>query len=929
MRPIIIPIFILAALCTAGAQHTWHKMVPGGGNLTAYCQLSHENGLYQMKSSTQVFHVNASGEITGNFSLPNSYPFLSAVLERYAAGTGHPYFLIAQRPLPPVLGYTLTEYRPGKGYFHQTSFQDSLGAINILRTKLVSLNDSIFVVFGGKFYRKIHFSPNTGFTELWSHPLQSPVADALLHNNQLIVADDAGNVYALDADGNTLWSKNAGHVFRTLRPVSDGLIGCIRATQQATIVKLDFTGTELWTKTSADVEYFEAAGTSDGGIVATGISGSSKIALAKFSGSGEPLWKREYSEGTGTGVLAVPDGGFVVMGRKNATLYLIKTDENGNAPPVEAAPVESRQVKTAGIAATLFPSPSLFFSGDVGTLISPPDSAATVLSFAPWIGGQDENGQLHIAAANYAPYNEPDYRPGLWNSPARDFSRVWLAKRDDIERLRLDFGADQLLDQPIPFDLLSWPAKGNPHFRYNLDFSPVETDADLFPAPFVDANGDGMYNVYDGDYPRMKGDQMAWWVLTDSTEHNGSFGEVVGIDLGISAYVSGCTQNTAIENSLLVDFEVINRGLANYQNTFMGFFTDFDLGCTWDDYYGSLPGNNTFYTYNINDIDYGCQPGINGFGDNIPVQTVTLMNQSLDHSIYFNNPAVGVPLPGTTDPETPDQFYTILQGKWKDGTPLTAGGTGYNPGSANFSNHAFSGNPSDAQAWSMCTVGVPFNDRRFVASHGPFDFASGDTFRITTAFTLHFGVPLPCPNIDGFVKSQIEQLQQAFDNGSLTAGVNPGQVVILPPGGQGVATLDASTPGAVSYLWSTGAVTPGIDVTEPGDYSVVVTLASGCQVTENVLVQLGTGAFQPAEAVSWKVIPNPAGGVAWVECPDCRDEQLEVVVRNAQGSLLRVESGQKGRIRLELNTQPAGFYWLELWQGGRFLGTRKLAIAGH
>ncbi len=924
MRQTFIPLFIFTAICSVGAQTTWHKSVSGGGYINSFCQLLYQDGQYLMKSSDHLYRVDESGSVTGNIEYGNSTNYISAVLEQHSAGTGHPYFILAQRSFNANQGFYLQEFRPGKGLFHQQNFQDSLGPAAVSRPKLVSLSDSVFVVFGGKFYRKIQFSQDAGFSEIWAKPLQSPVADALLYNNQLIVSDDAGSVYALDFDGNTLWTKNTGHVFRTLRITSDGMIGCVRSTTDAMIVKLDFNGNELWSQTSSDIEYFEAAGTPDGGLVATGISGASRIALVKFSGAGGQIWRQEYAAGAGTGVQLASDGGFVVLGRKNTTLYFIKTDANGDAPPVEEAFIQNRRIKTPGIQATFLPSPSLFFDGNGATLISPPDSAATILSFAPWIAGLDNDNALHIAAADYATYIASDYRPGLFNSPYNDFNRVWLAKRDDIDRLRLDFGTDQTLDQPVPFDLLTWPAKGNPNFRYNLDFSPVETDPNLFPAPFVDVNGDGIYNVYDGDYPRIPGDQMAWWVLTDSTAHLHTAGNIVGVDLGISAYVFDCMQNETIEKSLLVDVEVINRGQTDYHNTFMGFFTDADLGCYYDDYIGSLPGSNTFYAYNFNGIDYDCPLGVKGFGDHIPVQTITYLNQSLDRFIYFNNPGVGVPLPGSTDPDLPNEFYNVLQGMWRDGTPLTTGGSGYNPGSTDYTNYAFPGNPADPQGWSMCTAFLPYDDRRMMGSHGPFNFAAGDTFRITTAFTMHFDVPPTCPNIAGLVKPRVEQLQQWHDDGSLAATVDLGQVVILPPGG--VVTLNAGIPGGLSCLWSTGATTNSIDVAMPGDYSVLVTLASGCQKMENVLVQLGTGTSQPAETLTWSVRPNPASDAVMIECPDCNDENLKVVIRNAQGALTMTATGQNGRVRLEMRNRPPGFYWVELWQDGRFSGTRKLVL---
>jgi hypothetical protein len=48
-----------------------------------------------------------------------------------------------------------------------------------------------------------------------------------------------------------------------------------------------------------------------------------------------------------------------------------------------------------------------------------------------------------------------------------------------------------------------------------------------------------------------------------------------------------------------------------------------------------------------------------------------------------------------------------------------------------------------------------------------------------------------------------------------------------------------------------------------------------------------------------------------------------VVVRNAQGAAVGASAG----LRLDVARHAAGFYWVELWQGMAFLGSRKLIIS--
>lgn len=500
---------------------------------------------------------------------------------------------------------------------------------------------------------------------------------------------------------------------------------------------------------------------------------------------------------------------------------------------------------------------------------------------------------------------------------------MWAVSREAINRLRLDFGADQALDQPVPFDILTWPAKGNPHWRFNLNFTPVQTDPALFPAPFVDVNGDGIYNVYDGDYPKIQGDVMAWWALTDSVPHTFSHTSPLVVDLLASAYAYDCPQSPTVGQSLFVEFEVINRSDKHYEETHFGIWADPDLGCYNDDFIGSLPAENAWYVYNANDFDDEC--GVPGFGAEIPVQTIAFLNADLDHFAVFNNPSVGVPSAATADPQQPHEFFNYLTGKWRDGVPFTTSGNGYNPSSTNTTAHLFSGDPADPQGWSMCTANLPDHDRRTLASHGPFDFATGDTFRLQVAMTVHPNIPHPCPNISATVQPATAQLRQWQNSGALSVVPDLGQVVGLPPGQQ--VTLNAGVPGGTAYLWSTGETASSILVSAPGNYAVTVTAATGCQLVEDVLVQLGTPVLPPASPPAFRILPNPVQDFLFVECLDCSDSALRAELQNAQGTLVRQGVHTGGRWRLETHGLPAGVYVLRLWAGEQYLGSRKVVVA--
>ncbi|GIV43403.1 MAG: hypothetical protein KatS3mg035_0526 [Bacteroidia bacterium] len=54
----------------------------------------------------------------------------------------------------------------------------------------------------------------------------------------------------------------------------------------------------------------------------------------------------------------------------------------------------------------------------------------------------------------------------------------------------------------------------------------------------------------------------------------------------------------------------------------------------------------------------------------------------------------------------------------------------------------------------------------------------------------------------------------------------------------GVATLDATTAGAASYLWSNNATTPTIQVNATGTYTVIVWDSSGCSKSDDIFVTI-------------------------------------------------------------------------------------------
>ncbi|MEZ4720554.1 MAG: hypothetical protein R2813_01600 [Flavobacteriales bacterium] len=109
--------------------------------------------------------------------------------------------------------------------------------------------------------------------------------------------------------------------------------------------------------------------------------------------------------------------------------------------------------------------------------------------------------------------------------------------------------------------------------------------------------------------------------------------------------------------------------------------------------------------------------------------------------LYHNNSSGPA---ATQDPRIATDYYNMLRGIWKDGTPMTFGGNGYNPSDPNAipAHYMFPGttdpenwgtdgvDPGQGD-WSEVTAGNPPGDRRFVQSSGPFQLAPGQVNNIT------------------------------------------------------------------------------------------------------------------------------------------------------------------------------------------------------
>ena len=234
------------------------------------------------------------------------------------------------------------------------------------------------------------------------------------------------------------------------------------------------------------------------------------------------------------------------------------------------------------VKAAIYPSSRLFcLNGNTSSYVVPKTgSASTIFTMSPWIGGYDASGKLHFAGNRYNG-NGYDYFCGPLDTTTattdstavQDYTKVWSLTKLEIETFKWMFAQGNVTNgsYAVPNDILTWPAHGTGNQAKNL-------------APFVDTNGDGIYNPYSGDYPDIDGDQMLYWILNDNyAPHTETQGLPLGIEVHCSLYAykydnpQNATQNLINYQSFL-RYKVINRSDTIYNNSLFGVFAG-SSGC--------------------------------------------------------------------------------------------------------------------------------------------------------------------------------------------------------------------------------------------------------------------------------------------------------------------------------------------------------------
>lgn len=419
-----------------------------------------------------------------------------------------------------------------------------------------------------------------------------------------------------------------------------------------------------------------------------------------------------------------------------------------------------------------------------------------------WMTGTN-NGVIHsnvrefpgqtyqgVHTSNNGPVSNTSHTDSLFNTK---WDRVWIMYQSQIDYHLLHWTDNGYIPTK---ELLEWPGHGT------IIYGEAQ-----FLAPYVDVNNDSLYNPYDGDYPIIKGDQAIYFIYNDGNSPRSITPMVTEVH-GM-AYAYSC-QDSAIQNTVFVDYKIYNRSNNTYDSTFIGMWSDMDVGNSRDDYVQCDVMRNMFFMFNGDDFDdansgwlgYGNYPGAQavvilkgakkdpdntdntfgvrddesvngtGFGDGISDNEYW----GLSRFIFYTNSSGS-----TGDPKKEQDFHNYLRGYWKDGSPLVYGGLGYNNGGTAVKQSRFMfpdssdvyyyGTGGDTVPnWSESLAGNVPGDRRGVGATGPFTFRPGESVELTYAFV--FGRDHVNPGAQAGIivmTERVDSIQSYYDQGMFSA----------------------------------------------------------------------------------------------------------------------------------------------------------------
>lgn len=399
---------------------------------------------------------------------------------------------------------------------------------------------------------------------------------------------------------------------------------------------------------------------------------------------------------------------------------------------------------------------------------------------AIWMGGRDAQSQLKVAMQAFRTKGT-DFWPGPISGSTRppsntdqhtiDWARIWNVNRATIQA----FGRTQRHSvSNTPAEILEWPGKGNIYAR-GAGSASITVNKEM--APFVDLNSNGIYEPLKGEYPKMKGDQMHWWVLNDAGLKTYSETNSLNVEIRVSAYAY--TRESALGNIIFYEYDLENTVQNSVYDFVFATMADIDINYAFNDYSGFDSSRRLAVTYE-KDGGIMATRGI--------AAGVVLLEQPGDTWMGYSaagtmNTYTNGPASPDSDPQNGLEAYRIMQGFNRAGQDLTP-------------NSRYRYLSLDMACTNMETGG----DQRFVLGTAPATFQAGGRLHYAFAFLAADSAGM-CPGIS------FSKLEATSDSAYKTYWTTPAFSLPVNPtsvGGHSLADLNIYPNPAQTLLFVNG-----------------------------------------------------------------------------------------------------------------------------
>ena len=357
--------------------------------------------------------------------------------------------------------------------------------------------------------------------------------------------------------------------------------------------------------------------------------------------------------------------------------------------------------------------------------------------------GGDWKEEIRTAGAEYV----SEFVPGTIDGEGGHIYEIHRAELDAF--LNNDFATYSQMSAELPITQGANRVTTTVHFP-TRDF---ENWPAHHGASWVDANGDGVYNIEDGDHPDILGDQFHWYVMNDAdaAQHTPLWG-TSPLNVEVHNSVFGFDQAGPLGNIMFTRTVIINKGTDDLDSMFASIWHDDDVGDATDDLVGSDTTLSLGYTYNDADGDATYGTGVPATGSDFfqgplvssPGDTASIFTWSLEKGYHIREVpdykelsmtsfvAYINPNPTLRDPETDLQAYRFMNAQ------IGLTGEPFKDPNGQITNFVFSGDPVRGTGW-VDGDEFPPGDRRYLMTSGPFYMGRGDTIEVVGCMIMAGG----------------------------------------------------------------------------------------------------------------------------------------------------------------------------------------------